>query len=264
MVVVITGASSGIGRAVAERYVRQGAIVAAVTRRAQPPTSLSGSGKLISFRGNVTDRRVMADIVKQVEQTLGPVDLAIACAGIAEEQATPDLDLEALDQALATNVCGAFNLLAPAAARMRSRGSGHLVAISSLAAELILPQLTGYCISKAALNSGMQGLSLLLRGTGVSTTTICPGFIATGMTAGRVRPGRCMDLDQAVDRILRAIQRRQRICRFPVWQYQLLRLLRVMPARVQERVLESADNLLFDRARRLGTSTEGQSHATFQ
>ncbi len=242
MVVLITGASSGVGRALAEHYAQQGAVVATVGRR------LNGdqlSSRLFPFQGDVTDRQAMDDVVAMVERSLGPIELAIACAGIAEEQSTPDLDLDVLKRALATNVCGTFNVLVPAAARMRLRGRGHIVAISSLAAEYSLPRMTAYCLSKAALNSGMQGIDLLLRGTGVSVTTICPGFIATPMTAGRVSSDRCMDLDKAVAKILRAIRRRKRVSHFPVRQYLLMRLLCIMPGAMRRSVLEPAFSRLF-------------------
>ncbi len=246
MVVLITGASSGIGRALSEHYVRQRATVAAIARRAPLITvPITGpitvpqaiGGVLVPFKGDVTDRDAMAAIIAEVEQTLGPIDLAIACAGIAEEQSAPDLDLATLERALATNVSGAFNVLVPAARAMRLRGSGHIVAISSLAGEHSLPHMTAYCMSKAALNSGMQGLQLLLRDTGVSVTNICPGFIATAMTAGRVAPARCMSLEQAVARILRAIRQRRRICHFPTVLYLLLRMLCLMPTGMKLRVL---------------------------
>jgi len=240
VVVLITGASSGIGRALAEHYVQQGAVVAAVGRRLCPTASpYDSGGGLFAFQGDVADRDAMAGIVATVEQTLGPVELAIACAGIAEEQSAADLDLDAVERAIATNVRGVFNVLVPIAAMMRLRGRGQVVAISSLAAEHSLPRMTAYCMSKAALNSGMQGLDLLLRGTGVSATTICPGFIATQMTAGRVSAGRCMSLDKAVRKCLHVIRQRRRICHFPVWQYLLLRLLCIMPCALRGRVLLS-------------------------
>jgi short-subunit dehydrogenase len=146
-----------------------------------------------------------------------------------------------------TNVCGALNALVPVAAAMRRRGHGHIVAISSLAAEQNLPRMSAYCVSKAALNSAMVGLELLLRGSGICVTTVCPGFIATEMTNGRVPSRRCMALDRATIKIVRAIQRRQRICRFPVWQHLVLRLLGFVPVPVRQALLLAAWGVLFPR-----------------
>jgi short-subunit dehydrogenase len=253
MIVFITGASSGIGRALALHYLREGHIVAAVARRGQLLASLraelpDAAERLTVFPADVTDRSTIAWIISETEQTVGPIDLAIASAGIAEEQTAPEIDLGVLGRSLATNVCGALNALVPAAAAMRSRGRGHVVAISSLAAEQSLPGATEYCASKAALNSAMQGLDLLLRGSGVRVTTVCPGFIATTMTDGRVPSFLCVPLDRAVARILCAIRHRQRVCHFPRSLYIALRLFGLLPATVRQAVLLNIDRLMFRRA----------------
>src|SRR5262249_44828973 len=153
-VVLITGASSGIGRALARYYLNQGATVAAVARRADAlrPWQNYLPGRLAIVPADVTDRVAMAEAIAGVERSLGPIDLAIACAGIAAHQTTADLDLAALERTFATNVCGAFNTLVPVLAAMRRRGRGQVVAVSSLAALQSLPQLTAYCASKAALD----------------------------------------------------------------------------------------------------------------
>jgi short-subunit dehydrogenase len=224
--------------------------VLAIARRVPQLASLRadqpGIGdRLIAFRADVTDRIRIAAIVHEVERTMGPIELAIASAGIAEEQTAPDLNLAGLERALTTNVCGVFNVLVPVAAAMRRRGHGHVVAISSLAATQSLPRMPAYCASKAALNSAMAGLHLLLRGSGVCVTTICPGFIATEMTDGRVPSNRCMPLDRAVTKIAGAIHRRRRICRFPVWQHLALFLLGFIPGAVSQALLLAAWNILF-------------------
>ena len=267
MIVLITGASSGIGRGLVLHYLGLGHTVVAVARRAPQLASVRaeqpGIGeRLITFPANVTDRTSMAAIVRQVERTMGPIELAIASAGIAEEQTAPDLDLVGLELALTTNVCGVFNALVPAAAAMRQRGYGHIVAISSLAAEQSLPRMTAYCASKAALNSAMAGLDLLLRGTGICITTVCPGFIATEMTSGRVPPNWCMTLDRAVTKIADAIRRRRRICHFPVWQYLALCLLGFIPPPVRQALLLAAWNILFPRQASPSTLNSTESTST--
>ena len=249
MIIVISGASSGIGYALTEYYARVGATVVAIARRTAPLISLltdrpDMAKRLHLFAADVTDRTRIAEIVASVERSVGPIDVAIACAGIAEEQNSADLDLSALDRALNTNVLGTFNLLVPVAAVMRRRACGQLVAISSLAAEHSLPHMAAYCMSKAAVNSGMESLDLLIGGSGVYVTTVCPSFIATQMTAGRVQPRRCMSLDRAVSRIVNAIERRKKVCRFPYSTYLVLCLLRVIPSSLRRSVLKRATNLV--------------------
>jgi NAD(P)-dependent dehydrogenase (short-subunit alcohol dehydrogenase family) len=239
MVVLITGASSGIGRALASHYLDQGAAVAAVARRAAPLQALHRSdARLAAFTADVTDRARMEAVISEVERILGPIHLAITCAGVAEHEIGPDMMLEGLDLMLATNTVGAFNTLVPAAAAMRARGNGHIVAISSLAALHGIPIMAGYCMSKAALESGMQSLRHALHGSGIGVSVIAPGFIATEMTVGRVAPVFCMPLERAVRRIVSAIERRQPVYRFPLWQHAVVRMLPVLPARAQSSLLE--------------------------
>jgi len=250
MIVLITGASSGIGRELVRHYLREGHIVAAIARRATRLTALGAEhpdagDRFAWFAADVSDRAAMAALVARIERVIGPIELAVASAGLAEEHTTPDFDPASLERSLATNVCGVFNVLAPVAEAMRPRGHGHLVAISSLAAERSLPRMTAYCASKAALNSGMEGLDLLLRGSGISVTTIRPGFIATEMTDGRVASRSCMPLDRAMAKIIRAIRHRRRSCRFPASQHLLLRALGFVPNSIRQIALRRAFYPLF-------------------
>jgi short-subunit dehydrogenase len=242
MVVLITGASSGIGRALAQHYLSQGRSVVAIARRSALLEDLGreATGRLYVFPGDVTDRDGMAGIVAEVERCAGPITLAIAAAGVADHEVESDFDPAICERTLSTNVCGTFNVLAPVAANMRRRGGGHIVAISSLASLGALPQMASYCASKAALNVGMDGMRFLLHGSGVRVTTICPGFIATAMTADRIQSRWCMPLDKAMPKILRAIERRRRVCCFPFWSHVGLRALDLLPASLRIAVLRVA------------------------
>ncbi|HXW70340.1 MAG TPA: SDR family NAD(P)-dependent oxidoreductase [Methylocella sp.] len=234
MIVLVTGASSGIGRALVLHYLSRGHTVAALARRGERLAALAEEaaflpGKLSTSIADVTDKAAMEAIVARIEQEFGPIMLAIANAGIAEEQEGPDLDLEQLRRMLEVNLIGAANMLAPVTARMRSRKVGQVVALSSLSAIQNLPLLTAYGASKAAVNALMEGLYWQLRPCGVAVTTICPGFVRSEMTEGRVAQRWCMPLDRAVARIVRAIERRDRLCCFPVWARLGLGCLRLLP-----------------------------------
>jgi short-subunit dehydrogenase len=114
---------------------------------------------------------------------------------------------------------------------MRARGEGHVVASSSLAALQGIAMLAGYGMSKAALEIGRRALRDVLHGSGVRVSVIAPGFVATGMTAGRVVPLCCMPLERAVRRIVAAIERGRPVHRFPLWQHAAIRMLPLLPAR---------------------------------
>jgi NAD(P)-dependent dehydrogenase (short-subunit alcohol dehydrogenase family) len=229
--VLITGASSGIGRALALHYLGRGAATAlhALDRP---------GGRLAAFAADVTDRARMQAVIAEAERTLGPIRLAIACAGVAEHEAGGELTFNGLDLMLATNTVGTFNTLVPIASLMRARGDGHIVAISSVAALHGIPIMAGYCMSKAALEIGMRSLRYALQGSGVRVSVIAPGFIATGMTDGRVVPAYCMPLERAVRRIVAAIERGRRVYRFPLWQHAAIRMLPLLTARTQSRLLQ--------------------------
>ena len=244
MTVLVTGASSGIGRALALHYLDRGMAVAAVARRADRLHALHRpDARLAIFAADVADRAQMEAVVAAAERTLGPIRLAIACAGVATHETGPGMRLEGLELMLATNTVGAFNTLVPAAAVMCARGEGHLVAISSLAALHGIPIMAGYCMSKAALESGMRSLRHVLRGTGVRVSVIAPGFVATGMTAGRVVPMCCMPLERAVRRIVAAIERGRPVHRFPLWQHAAIRMLPLLPARAQTGLMQRLTRL---------------------
>ena len=239
MTVLITGASSGIGRALALHYLDRGAAVAAVARRATALHALDRpEGRLAAFVADVTDRARMQMVVVEVERTFGPIRLAIACAGIAEHETGPELTFNGLDLMLATNAVGTFNTLVPIASLMRARGAGHIVAISSLAALHSIPLMAGYCMSKAALENGMRSLRYTLQGSGVRVSVIAPGFIASEMTTGRVVPVFCMPLERAARRIVAAIERGRPVYRFPLWQHAAIRILPLLTARAQSRLLQ--------------------------
>ncbi len=235
MIILITGASSGIGRKLVLHYLNQGHIVAAVARREekllelyQEPASQQGTLKI--YPADVTHKQSMAEVITAIERDLGALDLVIANAGIANQQLRANLDLEAFEQLMQTNVMGVFYTLIPAIEAMMQRKRGQVVAISSLASLHPIPRMSTYCASKAALNYQLTGLYWTLKPYGIDVTTICPGFITTDMTVKQEVPQYwCLGLDDAVKKIVRAIAQTRRLYYFPFWQHQILNILGILP-----------------------------------
>ena len=235
MVILITGASSGIGRKLVLHYLERGHVVAAVARHEEKLIELyrepqSQKGTLKIYPADVRDKQGMAEVIAGIERELGCLELTIANAGIADQQLPGNLDLEAFERLMQTNVMGVFYTLIPAIEAMMQRGRGHVVTISSLASLQPIPRIGTYCASKAALNYQLAGLYWTLKPYGIDVTTICPGFIKTEMTVSHQVPMYwCLKLDTAVEKIVRAIAKKRRLYCFPIWQHQILNILGILP-----------------------------------
>src|SRR5207248_1574952 len=170
--------------------------------------------------------------------TAGPTDLLIASAGIGIETSAADLRPHDVARVIDVNLTGVANTIAAVLPGMRARRRGHLVAMSSVASFHGLPRLLAYCASKAGLNAFMEGLRAEARPWGIHVTTICPGWIRTPMTAELhdKLPG-ILNVDVAVDRIVRAIEARRPFCTFPRQISWRMRMLNWLPYSWQDAAL---------------------------
>jgi len=232
---MITGASSGIGRALAEELARRGARLGLIARRAdvlgEVLSEIDQHGTTASsVAADVQDANGLRSAAQQIAATLGPIDVLIANAGVATTTHAAKLEPDEVATVIQTNVLGAANSVSAVLPEMLARRSGQLVAISSLSAYRGLPMSAAYCASKAALSAFFESLRIDLIGSGVGVTIIHPGFIKTPLTAGRPRMPYLMEVDYAARKILAAIERGKRSYSFP-WQLAtLVRAGLVMPA----------------------------------
>jgi NAD(P)-dependent dehydrogenase (short-subunit alcohol dehydrogenase family) len=240
--ILITGAGSGIGRALAIRLSAEGAAVGGIDRVAD---GLAGLAKELDGRpfawatADVTERVALTTAVREVEGRLGPTDRLVACAGVGRGTVAHPFSSADFEEVVRINLIGVANAIETVLPGMIERRKGHLVGLSSLASFRGLPKMSAYCASKAGVNALFDSLAIELKPHNVRVTTVCPGFIRTPMTAAfdHEFPD-MMELDDAIGRILAAIRQKKRFVAFPAKRAGMLRFLRWLPTTWADRVLE--------------------------
>ena len=241
MRVFLTGASSGIGEALARLYAARGATLGLVARREGHLARLKAAlpVETQTYACDVRDAAAMRAAAAQFTQRHGTPDLVIGNAGVSYGNiTTEERDVEVFREILDVNVLGLVNTFHPFAAAMRERGSGTLAGIASVAGFRGLPGATAYSASKAGAISYLEGLRVEMRRRGVRVVTVCPGFIATDMTARNPYPMPfIIGADDAARRIARVIDSSKSFAVIP-WQMAIIgRLLKLLPNAVFDRIM---------------------------
>jgi short-subunit dehydrogenase len=243
-VVMITGASSGLGRGMALEIAARGGHLGLLARREDLLKEIVDEAKKRNVKAvfaaaDVRDAKAVREAADQFRKELGPIDILIANAGIGTADHAVSLTPEHVANVIGINVLGAINSVAAVLPEMVERKQGRLVAISSLAAYRGLAKSAAYCASKAALTAYFECLRIDLRHTGVGVTIIHPGFIKTDLTAGRhAKMPYLMDLDEGVKKIVSAIEKEKKIYAFP-WQLAtIVRSSMLMPAAMYDWIAE--------------------------
>lgn len=241
-VILVTGASSGIGEGLAIELGRQGARIGLLARRRDLLDEIvkkieASGGKALALPVNVQDADAVREAADRVLNELGPIDVLIANAGIGGNNDGVNLKPDEFANVMNVNVLGVVNSVAAVGPQMVARGRGQLVAISSLAAYRGLPKSAAYCASKAAVSILFESLRLDLKPNGIDVTIIHPGFIKTPLTAGRqAEMPFLLELDDAVKKILRAIEKKKKTFAFP-WQLAtIVRLGMIMPTFLYDQI----------------------------
>jgi len=231
--VVITGASSGIGAALALHYAAQGATLGLIARRDTELRQLIGVPSRLTFvyAVDVTDAEGMKAAAADFIARAGVPDLVVANAGISVGTLTREAgDQPVFERVLAVNVVGMFNTFHPFVGPMCAAGRGTLAGIASVAGIRGLAGSGAYSASKAAAISYMESLRGELRGSGVKVVTVAPGYIETPMTAVNTYPMPfILPVDEAAQRIARVIDSGRSYAVIP-WQMAIVaKLLRLLP-----------------------------------
>jgi short-subunit dehydrogenase len=222
-IVLLTGASSGIGRALALAIAKRGAKLGLLARREDELNLLAAEitaagGSAVALPADVSNADAVAASAQALRERFGRIDVLIANAGVGNTSDGRAWDAADVNRTIQINLIGAVNSVGAVVNEMIAQKSGLLVAISSLASYRGLPKSAAYCASKAGLSSLFESLRLDLTGTGVDVTIVHPGFIKTPLTAGReAQMPYLMELEDGTNRILRGIEAGKKSFAFP-WQ----------------------------------------------
>ena len=242
--VFITGASSGIGMALAREFSDEDVVLGLISRRIEQLDNLANdlATDVYVYAADVGDSLAMKSAAEAFIQSVGVPDLVIANAGVSSGTLTSEAkDQVVFEQIMRTNVLGMVHTYQPFVEAMKIRGSGTLVGISSIAGFRGIPGSGAYSASKAAATAYLESLRVELSSSGVNVLTVCPGYIKTPMTD--VNPFYMpflMDADRAARSIRKAIIKKKRFHVLP-WQMSLVGfLLRVMPRYLYDSLMRRA------------------------
>ena len=238
---LITGASSGIGAALARRLAAGGMEVVIAARRAEALAELAESiaaagGKARVEVLDVSDPERSEARVLELDAELG-FDLVVANAGIGGSKWSGKLTWADCKPVIDVNVCGAVATLTGAIPGMVARGRGHLVGVSSVAQYRGLPKSATYCASKAFLSTFLETLRIDLHASGIKVTDVRPGFVETPMTSNMGKLPFLVEVEDAAKIIAKAIDRNKKVVVFPAPMAALGHMLDVMPAAIYEPVV---------------------------
>lgn len=235
--IFITGATSGIGRELALQYAAEGTrVVGLVGRRADRLEQVAaeakqrGAREVHLFGADVGDRAAMVEAARAFLERAGGVDLVVANAGVGAPDRLSQGDPGPVSELLRINVQGVIHTIVPFVPAMKAAGRGHVVAVASVAGFRALGGHAGYCASKIAVRTLLDGWSYDLARWGIRVTCVNPGFVKSEMTAPNEFPMPfLLETDDAVRRIRRAIRRGKRELTFPLPMAIMARLMWLVP-----------------------------------
>tara|TARA_R110002110_G_scaffold85816_2_gene223526 strand:- start:115622 stop:116398 length:777 start_codon:yes stop_codon:yes gene_type:complete len=231
----VTGASRGIGYALALRLAQDGWRVAASARTAKDLNALAAAaaslaGEILPFVVDISEKAGPAVVLAEIEQTLGPVDWAILNAGTHEPVDGTAFDAQTVRHLVETNLMGTVHCLEPVIDRFVARGRGRIAVIASLAGYRGLPTASGYGATKAALINMCEALRPELLSKDVVLSVVTPGFVKTPLTERNSFPMPfLMDAENAAQRIVNGLATDQFEITFPRRFSYLMKLVRILP-----------------------------------
>jgi short-subunit dehydrogenase len=248
-VVIVTGAASGIGQELCRLFARRGARIGLVDRdkcklEAFADELRQADVPCATVAVDVRQREQVHDAVRQIVGALGPADILIPCAGICRASTVDDLKISELEEIVGINFMGMVYVIEAVLPSMLERNSGQIAGISSMAGVRGIPFEPAYSASKAAVGAYLESLRCELRPRGITIMTVFPGYVQTplldeinGMMGADMSGGKAFTPNAAAARIVEGLERRSSYIYFPRPLGLSVRLSRLMPPRMYDRVM---------------------------
>ncbi|HEY1938299.1 MAG TPA: SDR family NAD(P)-dependent oxidoreductase [Candidatus Angelobacter sp.] len=252
-VAVITGASMGIGEAIAKLFLQQGAKVVLcardLSRTKEAEQRLGGGANTLSVACDVSRRDQVDALVKAAVAKFGRIDIFVNNAGFGLNDAVADMDMAELRRMFDTNFFGAVDCMQAVIPIMRQQGGGDIVNISSVSGHISTPYMSGYAATKHAMNAIGKAARIELQRHNINVLTVCPGYIATdfvkNMSKGK-NPQRvgssvkyAVTADVVADATLEGLLKRKREVIVPKFYKIFIKLYQTSPGMVERTIRKS-------------------------
>ena len=238
--VFLTGASSGIGYALAKKLVKEGCSVSVMARRTEKLRELvcelkGAPGKIYTYQCDVTNIERLSKVTEEIVNISGGIDLAILNSGIGRPEGVKKFSSEYAAEIFGTNVVGMAKCIEVLLPVFIQQKHGIIAGVSSLADNRGYSGSGFYSASKAAVTIMLESLRVELKRYGVNVVTIKPGFVKSEMTAShKFKMPFLMEADEAADIIIRGIKKEKRIIQFPLPTLIGARIIGLLPGRLYE------------------------------
>ena len=230
----ITGASSGIGKATAEKFAKEGWQVAVSARRKELLDELAKDPNIVSFPLDVTNRNQINEVFKNIIDNFGDLDICLFSSGTYEPKDEQNIDPDKIKNVINVNFLGVIDCVKSVERYFKDKKSGHISIVSSIAGYRGLPNSSGYGPSKAALTNFSESIYFDFKKFGVRVSVVSPGFIKTPLTDKNEFPMPFLKTPEyAAEKIFNGLVKSSAFeIHFPKGLTLTLKFLRILPYRL--------------------------------